>query len=272
MSDIPQLSITEAWATMYANDQSYWQHQTYLLQNALGKYISNVLTYLDTDGDSERSSSCTAKMQSALRRYQASLPEPLTHPAVAELVTPTSTPVLELLYGSRIDRSKLNEKPQAVILKVLRSLSSLIKAHPNMTLRGRHTGMRIDFNPHATDVTGIAVRMQTATKRGLTVKRAAGGSDDLASHFEWLLQALVFFNRNTLAFLSLSWYKFSKQEASKYSLQYRSFLDCVRPNLKRVSPIEHAKRDVVVAAVMEGVRARASKTVSHITTGLYRSR
>jgi len=274
-------AVATLWDALAAREKDFWQHNTAFMSSALSRGLLNGLDHLKLGNATKRSIEYGEQIKGAFENFgnigaTADAPEQssrreagkqvaaVEHRSnISDITEPQqhdpliATPVLDFLYRG----TTIGIEPDIVIETVLQSIAELIRDNADMKLRVRHTGMWINYDPSASDVTSIAVRLRTAINRSLTVKRASEEYYNLQSHLEWVLRPLAYINRYSAAFAGLNGVVFALDETEKYTGRYRSSCEWLRSSLNALSAIRSENKDNVVTAVMQAVRDRAKKMV-----------
>lgn len=284
--NMQEANMAKAWERLPPGEKGFWQHNTVKMASALSRCLLNGLDHLAIGTGSKKSIEYGSRTRRATR--EGGMREDPTCSKIAapdaaalrdtsigsndagmelqDLEHTTKTPILDFLHGS----STVDSLPETVVNRVLASLTNLINKDPSVKLRVRRAGMRVNYDPKAADVTGIANRLRTAVYRSLTVKRVTRPSISVPSHFEWLLRPLVYYNEGNGAFASLKDLNFLRGETSAFSTHYRSCTEWVERTLKGLAPLTPAKQEEITAAAMDGVQERVKARVRMHCRGCHR--
>ncbi|KAI6873653.1 hypothetical protein KC323_g997 [Hortaea werneckii] len=256
--------IRSSWDKMPHGDRDLWRDSTAKMYAAFDLRNPNGMCHLVCDQTSARSCRYRQSAHEALARIgvivESNAPQshkaipdemqkagdsplPITQHKVSQQAAgdPSNTPVLEYLCNGEIDETE----PELLIQKVLDGISRLQADGCLPVLRLRSAGMRINYDARANDVTSVASRLQAATHRSLTVKRATRDSFNIRSHFEWVLQPLVCYNAKSFQRTPLEEVAGSAAAKAKLAVHYRSSIEWLQKPLKTLLPITEAKCDEV---------------------------
>ena len=283
-SEAPLHDITRSsWDKMPHGNRDMWRDSTAKMYAAFDLRNPNGMCHFVCDEKGARSSKYGQGVRRALARVGVFLrknalqshkavpgemqeaedsPPPTSQDKVSQQATGnlSNTPVLEYLCDGEIDETE----PRTLIQKVLDGISRLQADGCLPVLRLRSAGMRINYDAKANDVTSVARRLQAATHRSLTVKRASRDSINICSHFEWVLQPLVCSNARYFQGTPLKKLSNSAAAKAKLAMNYRSSVEWLQKPLKALLPITEAKSDEVVRLVMDKVRKRVQDKVRTI--------
>ena len=255
------------WGLLIDEQEQYWREQTELL-------LAGDLTTLQPGGAQIACFDTRADTPMALAADNAetannnpnmvddTLSQPIAVLANHEDVTSgCNTPILDFLSGSQI-KAGATADPVAIITH----LAVILAENPNMVLKCRRSGMRINYDPESRDVTSIFSRLSAGRTRSLTAKHVTAGCKDTADHFEYLLRPLLFLNRNLAAFEDLKSVSFSNAERATFSRHYSSLLHSIGahsdPKWRRQFPLSTSSKHYIVRSLLFMVRKSVRVNVS----------
>ncbi|RMZ29970.1 hypothetical protein D0859_05931 [Hortaea werneckii] len=258
--------IRSSWDKMPNSDRDMWREGTSKMYRTFDLRNPNGMCHFVCDWNSARICGYRQSAQEALARVGVVLGRNVQqiHKAIPAKIEeaednrlPTtqdkaSQPVLEYLCNGEVDETE----PEALIQKVLNGIAGLQADGYLPVLRLRSAGMRINYDATATGVTSVTRRLQAATHRSLTVKRATRDSFNIRSHFEWVLQPLVCYNARSFQHTPLEEVAGSAAAKAKLAMHYRSSIEWLQKPLKTLLPITKAKCDEVIQLVVDKVRNR----------------
>lgn len=147
------------------------------------------------------------------------------------------------------------------ISTILCDIAKRMQKDTTLTLRGRYHGVRINFDPRASDVTSIRARLLAAEANGETIDPGQRKLWNPKAKMGFVLRFLVDWNRNSRAFQDCTSTGIKPKTAHRCMNEYTSrwtWLECLAGV---IGPVTYARRDVVICTIMQLLRERAKQLV-----------
>ena len=173
----------------------------------------------------------------------------------------SATPSLDLFS----DGLGSDHDPNELVTIFLHELKAAVERHRDLILKIRCKGVRINYDPTATDVTSIGSRLRLALRVGTmdwnsnspispVVASIRGGTKPVSHRFDTLL--LPFVIMNATRFPQSEVYT-SKVPVRETTTDYSSTWRHIEMHLHELRPINFEKREHVVSTVMDALRIKA---------------
>ena len=173
----------------------------------------------------------------------------------------SATPSLNLFS----DGLTSDHDPNELITMVLHELKAAMEHHSDLVLEIRCKGVRINYDPTATDVTSIASRLRLALRVGImdrdsnspispVVASIRGSTKPVSHRFDTLL--LPFVIMNATHFPQSEVYT-SKVPVRETTTDYSSTWRHIEMHLHELRPITFEDREHVVSTLMDALRIKA---------------